>query len=53
MNGILIIDKEKGKTSFDVIREIRKKYNIKKVGHIGTLDPRSTTSITWRCYKTI
>ena len=42
MNGILIIDKEKGKTSFDVIREIRKKYNIKKVGHIGTLDPMAT-----------
>ena len=42
MDGILIVDKEKGKTSFDVIREIRKKYNIKKVGHIGTLDPMAT-----------
>lgn len=42
VNGILIVDKEKGKTSFDVIREIRKKYNTKKVGHIGTLDPMAT-----------
>ena len=40
MNGVIIVDKQKGKTSFDEIRDIRKKYNIKKVGHIGTLDPR-------------
>lgn len=42
MNGILIVDKKKGKTSFDVIRDVRKQYNIKKVGHIGTLDPMAT-----------
>ena len=42
MNGILIVDKEMGKTSFDLIRDVRKKYNIKKVGHIGTLDPMAT-----------
>lgn len=42
MNGIIIVDKPKGKTSFDMIRDIRKKYNIKKVGHIGTLDPMAT-----------
>lgn len=42
MNGILIVDKEMGKTSFDIIRDVRKKYNIKKVGHIGTLDPMAT-----------
>lgn len=42
MNGIIVVDKKKGNTSFDEIREIRKKYNIKKVGHIGTLDPMAT-----------
>lgn len=42
MNGILIVDKKKGITSFDVVRDIRKKYNTKKVGHIGTLDPLAT-----------
>lgn len=42
MNGVLIVDKEKGKTSFDIIRDIRKKYNMKKVGHTGTLDPLAT-----------
>ncbi len=37
--GFLNIYKEKGMTSFDVIRELRKKFNIKKIGHTGTLDP--------------
>ena len=42
MNGLLIIDKPQGKTSFDIVRETRKKYNVKKVGHAGTLDPLAT-----------
>lgn len=42
MNGVLIIDKPKGVTSFDVIRDIRKEYGTKKVGHTGTLDPMAT-----------
>ncbi|MBR3325311.1 MAG: tRNA pseudouridine(55) synthase TruB [Clostridia bacterium] len=42
MDGILIIDKPIGKTSFDIVREVRKEYNTKKVGHIGTLDPLAT-----------
>jgi tRNA pseudouridine55 synthase len=37
--GFLNIYKEKGMTSFDVIQELRKKLNIKKIGHTGTLDP--------------
>lgn len=36
---ILLIDKPKGITSFDVIRRLRRKLNIKKIGHAGTLDP--------------
>lgn len=39
---VLLIDKDKSKTSFDVIRSIRRKLNIKKVGHAGTLDPMAT-----------
>jgi len=42
MNGILVINKEKGMTSFDVIRTIKKKFSIKKIGHAGTLDPLAT-----------
>ncbi|MDD5681210.1 MAG: tRNA pseudouridine(55) synthase TruB [Candidatus Omnitrophica bacterium] len=42
MNGILIIDKPKGITSHDVVNIARRVFNIKKVGHAGTLDPIAT-----------
>jgi len=42
MDGIIIINKPKGITSHDVIYKVRKKLNIKKVGHTGTLDPNAT-----------
>ena len=42
MNGILIIDKPEGITSFDVIRRIRPALGEKRVGHLGTLDPIAT-----------
>ena len=42
MEEILLIDKPKGITSFDVIRRVRKQINIKKIGHAGTLDPLAT-----------
>lgn len=41
-NNILFIDKPSGMTSFDVIRVLRKKLNIRKMGHAGTLDPLAT-----------
>lgn len=42
MNGILIVNKEKGYTSRDVVNIIGKKFNTRKVGHTGTLDPAAT-----------
>lgn len=42
MNGILLVNKEKNMTSHDVVNQIRKIFNTKKVGHVGTLDPIST-----------
>lgn len=42
MNGVLIINKPKGYTSHDIVNVVRKKLNIKKVGHTGTLDPDAT-----------
>lgn len=36
---VLLIDKPKGPTSFDVIRKLRRTLGIKKMGHAGTLDP--------------
>lgn len=38
----LLVDKPYWITSFDVLRDIRKKYTTKKVGHTGTLDPLAT-----------
>ncbi|MFZ5442779.1 MAG: tRNA pseudouridine(55) synthase TruB [Myxococcota bacterium] len=42
MNGVLVVDKPKGITSFDVVREVRRALGVKKVGHTGTLDPMAT-----------
>ena len=42
MNGVLLINKEKGYTSFDVVAVVRKLMGQKKAGHTGTLDPNAT-----------
>jgi tRNA pseudouridine55 synthase len=42
MNGILLIDKPKGKTSHDVVHDIKKTLKLKRAGHTGTLDPFAT-----------
>ena len=39
MNGILLVDKPQGFTSFDVIAKLRGILKIKRLGHAGTLDP--------------
>ncbi|MCA9352917.1 tRNA pseudouridine(55) synthase TruB [Patescibacteria group bacterium] len=36
---VLLVHKPAGMTSFAVVRELRKKLDIKKIGHAGTLDP--------------
>ena len=41
MNGVVLIRKEKGYTSFDVVAVVRKILGTKKVGHTGTLDPNA------------
>ncbi len=42
MNGVLIVNKETGCTSRDVVNQVSKILNIKKIGHTGTLDPLAT-----------
>ena len=42
MDGIIIVDKEKGCTSRDVVNLASKVLKTKKVGHTGTLDPLAT-----------
>jgi len=36
---IVLIDKPKGPTSFDMVSRLRRKLGIRKIGHAGTLDP--------------
>lgn len=42
MNGIVVINKETGYTSRDVVNVLNKVFNTKKIGHTGTLDPLAT-----------
>jgi len=42
MNGFLIINKQEGWTSHDVVAKARGILGTKKVGHLGTLDPLAT-----------
>jgi tRNA pseudouridine55 synthase len=41
-DGIILIDKNEGETSFDIVKRLRKIPGLKKVGHAGTLDPFAT-----------
>lgn len=41
-NGILLIDKPDGFTSFDVVAKMRGITRTRKIGHAGTLDPMAT-----------
>jgi len=42
MDGILVINKPAGITSHDVVDAVRRRFNMKRVGHAGTLDPMAT-----------
>ena len=42
MNGVVLVDKPQGVTSFDVVRLLRRFCGTRQVGHCGTLDPLAT-----------
>ena len=42
IQGILLVDKPRGKTSFSLVGALRKRLGVKKIGHAGTLDPFAT-----------
>jgi tRNA pseudouridine55 synthase len=42
MDGVLIVDKPAGKTSHDIVAQVRHILHIRRVGHTGTLDPFAT-----------
>lgn len=42
MNGLILLDKPKGFTSFKAVAALRRIYGVKRAGHTGTLDPMAT-----------
>jgi tRNA pseudouridine55 synthase len=42
VNGVLVVDKPGGITSFDVVARVRRALGERRVGHTGTLDPMAT-----------
>lgn len=42
IEGILLVDKPPGSTSFKLVHVLRKRLGVKKIGHAGTLDPFAT-----------
>ena len=42
MDGFILVDKEKGNTSFNVCNKIKYNLGLNKTGHSGTLDPNAT-----------
>ena len=42
VEGILLVDKPKGHSSFSLVATLRKRLGVKKIGHAGTLDPFAT-----------
>ena len=42
ISGVLVVDKEAGMTSHDVVNRVRRLYGTRQVGHTGTLDPQAT-----------
>ncbi len=42
MNGVLVVDKPRGPTSFDMVARVRRAASERHVGHAGTLDPMAT-----------
>lgn len=51
MNGIIVIRKEKGYTSHDVVAKLRGILHMKKIGHTGTLDPEAEGSSSGSPWK--
>lgn len=42
LDGILVVDKPRGKTSHDVVEAVRRLLGFRQIGHLGTLDPLAT-----------
>jgi len=49
MDGILNVIKPTGVSSFSFMRQVQRKLNIKKIGHLGTLDPNACGVLVLLC----
>ena len=42
IDGFMALDKPKGPTSHAIIQDLKKRFGLPKIGHVGTLDPMAT-----------
>jgi tRNA pseudouridine55 synthase len=42
LDGILVVDKPRGRTSHDIVEAVRRLVGFRQIGHLGTLDPLAT-----------
>src|SRR6202140_3723657 len=42
LDGALVVDKPRGRTSHDVVEAVRRIVGFRQIGHLGTLDPLAT-----------
>lgn len=45
MNGVIVLNKPAGRTSFEAVREVSRLFSKEKAGHSGTLDPMATGAL--------
>lgn len=45
VNGVVVVDKPPGISSFDVVRQLKRTLGTSRVGHTGTLDPMATGAL--------
>lgn len=50
-DGVLLVDKTRDWTSHDVVNLVRRRFNLDKTGHCGTLDPLATGLLVILCGK--
>ena len=53
MDGFIILDKPKGITSFSACNKLKRKLNLDKTGHNGTLDPNATGLMIIGCNRAL
>ena len=53
LNGILVVNKDIGPTSRDVVNQVSRILGTKKIGHTGTLDPMARGVLVLKMYEIV